>query len=122
VPGVAGKAVRVTPTTTDESFAFFAARQLVSRRAGAGYRVGAYVRSVSPGMFVCLRVEEYAGGAPITTERCRPAESGWRRVRVQGRTAGRGTKLVFSIHVMAALGGRSFDVDGVRLAGADTLS
>lgn len=122
VQGLAGKAVRVTRTTTDESFAFYAAKELVTRRAGARYRVGAYVRSVSPGMFVCLRVEEYAGGAPITTERCRPAESGWRRVRVQGRTARKGTKLVFSIHVMAALGGTSFDVDGVNLAGGDALS
>jgi hypothetical protein len=42
----------------------------------------------------------------------------WRlAVSVQGRTAGHGTKLVFSIHVLAALGGTSFDVDGVRLAG-----
>jgi hypothetical protein len=116
VRGVAGKAVRVSRTTTEQRFAFYATKQLVSRKAGSAYRVGAYVRSVSPGMLVCLRVEEYAGGAPFTSERCLPARSGWRRMKLEGQTAGRGSKLMFSIHVMAALGGTSFDVDGVRLA------
>jgi hypothetical protein len=116
VRGVTGKAVRVLRATTNQRFAFYAAKQLVSRRAGEAYRVGAYVRSVSPGMLVCLRVEEYAGGAPFTSERCLPARSGWRRMKLEGATTGRGSKLVFSIHVMAALGGKSFDVDGVRLA------
>jgi hypothetical protein len=116
VRGVTGKALRVSRATTDQRFAFYAAKQLVSRKAGAAYRVGAYVRSVSPGMIVCLRVEEYAGGAPFTSERCLPARSGWRRMRVEGQTAGKGSTLVFSIHVLAALGGTSFDVDSVRLA------
>jgi hypothetical protein len=116
VRGVTGKAVRVTRATTEQRFAFYAAKQLISRRAGSKYKVGAYVRSVSPGMLVCLRVEEYAGGAPLTTERCVPARSGWRRVKLEGATARKASKLVFSIHVMAALGGTSFDVDGIRLA------
>jgi hypothetical protein len=116
VRGVTGSAVRVTRAATEQRFAFYAVKQLVSRKAGASYRVGAHVRSVSPGMLVCLRVEEYAGGAPLTTERCVPARSGWRRVRLEGATTRKASKLVFSIHVMAALGGTSFDVDGVRLA------
>jgi hypothetical protein len=116
VRGVTGKAVRVSRAMTNQRFAFYAAKQLVSRKAGSVYRVGAYVRSVSPGMLVCLRVEEYAGGAPFTSERCLPARSGWRRMKVEGQTAGKGSKLVFSIYVMAALGGSSFDVDSVRLA------
>jgi hypothetical protein len=116
VRGVSGRAVRVSRATTDQRFAFYAAKRLVSKRAGSPYRIGAYVRSVSPGMLVCLRVEEYAGGAPFTSERCLPARSGWRRMKLVGETTGRGSKLVFSIHVMAALGGKSFDVDGVRLA------
>lgn len=116
VRGVSGKAVRIARATTTQRFAFYAAKQLVSRRAGSAFRVGAYVRSVSPGMLVCLRVEEYAGGAPFTSERCVPARSGWRRMRLEGQTASKGSKLVFSIHVIAALGGTSFDVDSVRLA------
>lgn len=119
VPGVEGRAVRVTRTSTAQDFAFYAAKELVTRKAHAAYRVGAYVRSASAGMFVCLRAEEYAGGAPLTTERCVPAESGWRRLKLQGRTARKGSRLLVSIHVMAALGGTSFDVDGVRLGGKD---
>jgi hypothetical protein len=116
VRGVTGNAVRVSRATTDERFAFYAVKELVSRKAGSPYRVAAHVRTVSPGMLVCLRIEEYAGGAPLTTERCLPARSGWRRMRVEGQTIAKGSKLVFSIHVMAALGGTSFDVDSVRLA------
>ena len=116
VRGVTGRAVRVTRATTDERFAFYAAKQVVSRKAGSKYRVGAYLRSVSPGMLVCLRVEEYAGGPATTTERCLPARSGWRRVKLDGTTARKGSRLVVSIQVMAALGGTSFDVDGFRLA------
>jgi hypothetical protein len=116
VHGVTGNAVRVSRATTDERFAFYAVKERVSRKAGSRYRLGAHVRTVSPGMLVCLRVEEYAGGAPLTTERCLPARSGWRRMRVEEQTTAKGSKLVFSIHVIAALGGTSFDVDGVRLA------
>jgi hypothetical protein len=118
VRGVTGNAVRVSRATTNERFGFYAATELMSRKAGSRYRIGAHLRTVSPGMLVCLRVEEYAGGAPLTTERCLPARSGWRRMRVEGQTTAKGSKLVFSIHVMAALGGTSFDVDGVRLAGS----
>jgi hypothetical protein len=116
VRGLRGKAVRVTRKGNRETFAFYAARRLVSKRAGARYKARAYVRTTSPGMYLCLRVEEHSGGAPKTTERCAPARGGWRRVALKGRTAGKGHKLVFSIHVMAALGGTSFDVDGFKLS------
>jgi hypothetical protein len=56
---------------------------------------------------------------PKTTERCAPARSGWRRVALKAKTAGKGHKLVVSIHVMAALGGTSFDVDGFSLGAND---
>jgi hypothetical protein len=115
VRGLDGQAVRVTRTGNRESFAFYAAKRVVSKKAGEPYKVRAYVRTTSPGMFLCLRVEEYGGGARTTTERCAPAKSGWRRVALKGKTAGKGHKLVVSIRVMAALGGTSFDVDGFRL-------
>lgn len=65
-------------------------------------------------MYVCLRVQDYGGGVPTTTERCAPARSGWRRVALKTKTTGKGHRLVVSIHVMATLGGTSFDVDGFR--------
>lgn len=71
-------------------------------------------------MFVCLRAEEFsknAGAVPITTERCSAATTGWQRLKVDTRTTAKGSRLVFSIRVIAALGGTSFDVDGFRLAG-----
>jgi hypothetical protein len=119
IRGVTGNALRVSRATTDERFAFYAAKQLVSRKAGSKYRVGAHLRTLSPGMLVCLRVEEYAGGVPLTNERCVPARSDWRRTTLDGTTARGGSSLVFSIHVMAALGGESFDVDTIRLSQND---
>jgi hypothetical protein len=117
VPGVDGNGVRVARTTTEDSFAFYAEKTLVSKKARAPYKVGAYVRSASPGMIVCLRAEEHTSGPTITTERCAPAKLGWKRLRVRSTTSAKGTKVVFSIHVMAALGGKSFDVDGFQLGG-----
>jgi hypothetical protein len=70
-------------------------------------------------MFVCLRVEEFGkakAGIPVTTERCRAATTGWQRLKVETRTTAKGTRLVFSVRVIAALGGTSFDVDGFRLS------
>ena len=68
-----------------------------------------------PNDVVCLRAEEYAGRAPVSTERCVPARTGWRRVKLDGITTASRSKIVFSIHVMSALGGKSFDVDSIRL-------
>jgi len=115
VRGVEGRGVRVSRVTTGQTFAFYARKALRPHRAGAPYKVRAFVRSVSPGMFVCLRAEEHTSGPTITTERCVPATSGWQRVKLLGRSSGKGTKVSFSLHVMAALGGKSFDVDGFRL-------
>ncbi|HEY6584313.1 MAG TPA: hypothetical protein VIZ29_05655 [Gaiellaceae bacterium] len=116
VGGVEGLGVRVSRASTKQTFAFYAKRTLRPRKAGARYEVRAFVRSVSPGMFVCLRAEEHTSGPTITTERCMPATSSWQRVKLLGRSAGKGTKVSFSLHVMAALGGKSFDVDGFRLS------
>jgi hypothetical protein len=114
--GVTGKAVRVSRANSRSAFAIVAGRPVTSPRRGARYRAGAYVRSVSPGMFVCLRAEESSrGGLPIISERCKPATTGWQRLRVGTRTTAKGTKLVFSVRVIAALGGTSFDVDGFNL-------
>jgi hypothetical protein len=117
VAGVEGKGVRVARTTTEDSFAFYAEKALVSRKARTRFKAGAYIRSASPGMIVCLRAEEHTSGPTITTERCAPAKLGWKRLRVRSTTTAKGTKVVFSIHVMAALGGKSFDVDGFQLGG-----
>jgi hypothetical protein len=115
VPGLRDKAVRVTRKGNRESFAFYAPKRLVSKRAGAPYKVAALVRSTSPGMYVCVRAQEHGGGITRTTERCAPARSGWRRVALRGMTEAKGHNLVFSVHVMAAAGGSSFDVDGFRV-------
>ena len=117
VAGVEGNGVRVARTTTKDSFSFYAEKKIVSRKARTPFKVGAYVRSKSPGMLVCLRAEEHTSGPTITTERCAPMRKGWRRIRVHSRTSAKGTQVVFSIHVMAALGGRSFDVDDFQLGG-----
>jgi hypothetical protein len=117
VSGVDGNGVRVARTTTTDTFAFFAEKKVVSRKARMPFKVGAYVRSASPGMMVCLRAEEHTSGRTIATERCAPMRKGWKRIRVHSRTTAKGTQLVFSIHVMAALGGKSFDVDGIQLGG-----
>ena len=115
VRGFKGRGVRVSRRAADGSFAFYAKRTLRASKAGSPYKVRAFVRSVSPGMFVCLRAEEHTSGPTITTERCVPGSAGWQRLKLLGRTAGKGTKVTFSLHVMAALGGKSFDVDGFRL-------
>jgi hypothetical protein len=118
VRGLTGRAVRVSKSNSKDAFAIVAGKPIASPKAGARYRAGAFVRSVSPGMFVCLRVEEFGAAktvVPVTTERCRAATTGWQRLRVDTRTTAKGTKLVFSIRVIAALGGQSFDVDGFRL-------
>lgn len=107
----------MTRKGTRDKFAFFAAARPVSKRAGESYKARAFVRTAAPGMFVCLRVQELGGDVPRTTERCAAARSGWRRVALRATAAGAGHTLVISIHVMAALGGTSFDVDGFRLAG-----
>ncbi len=119
VRGLKGQAVRVKRANSRDAFAIVAGKPVASPKAGARYRAGALVRSVSPGMFVCLRVEEFGTAktlVPITTERCRAATTGWQRLRVETRTTAKDTKLVFSIRVIAALGGTSFDVDGFRLS------
>jgi hypothetical protein len=66
-------------------------------------------------MYLCLRVEERGCDLRRITERCAPARAGWRRVALRGNATGKGHKLVFSIRVMATLGGKSFDVDAFRL-------
>lgn len=117
--GVTGKAVRVIKTNSRNAFAIIAGKPIASPKAGARYRAGAFVRSVSPGMFVCLRAEEFGkakAGVPVTTERCRAVTTGWQRLKVETRTTAKGTRLVFSVRVIAALGGTSFDVDGFRLS------
>jgi hypothetical protein len=116
VTGVDGNGVRVSRVTTEESFSFHARKALRSQKAGSPYKVRAFVRSVSPGMFVCLRAEEHTSGPTITTERCAPTRAKWQRLKLRGRTAAKGTKVTFSVHVNTALGGKSFDVDGFRLA------
>jgi hypothetical protein len=116
VRGVTGKAVRVTRANSRSAFAIVAGKPVASPRPGVRYRAGAFVRSVSPGMFVCLRAEEFSGSRlPITTERCSAATTGWQRLKVDARTTAKGSRLVFSVRVIAALGGTSFDVDGFRL-------
>jgi hypothetical protein len=116
VRGVTGRAVRVSRANSRAAFAIVAGKPIASPKAGARYRAGAFVRSVSPGMFVCLRAEEFSGnGVPITTERCSAATTGWQRLKVDTRTTAKGSKVVFSVRVIAALGGTSFDVDGFRL-------
>lgn len=117
--GVTGRAVRVIKTNSRDAFAIVAGKPIASPKAGVHYRARAFVRSVSPGMFVCLRAEEFGTAktvVPITTERCRAATTGWQRLRVDTRTTAKGSKLVFSVRVIAALGGTSFDVDGFRLS------
>ena len=119
VDGRTGRAVRVSKANSKDAFAIVAGKPIASPKAGKRYRAGAFVRSVSPGMFVCLRVEEFGKAktvVPVTTERCRAATTGWQRLRVDTLTTAKGTKLVFSIRVIAALGGKSFDVDGFRLS------
>jgi hypothetical protein len=115
VRGLEGKAIRVTGKRERGTFAFYAAKRVVSKRAGDPYEARTYVRTRSPGMYLCLRVEERGSAVLRTTERCAPARSGWRRLALKGKTAGQGHKLVFSIHVIAAGGGTSFDVDGFKL-------
>ena len=113
VRGLQGKAVRVISKGNRDNFTFVAAKR-VTKKAGAPFKARAVVRTTSPGMYVCLRVQEF-GGTQRTTERCAAAKSGWRRLALKGMAAGKGHKLVFSIHVMAAAGGSSFDVDGFTL-------
>jgi hypothetical protein len=113
VRGLEGKAVRVSSKGNRDNFTFVAAKR-VTKKAGAPFKARALVRTTSPGMYVCLRVQEL-GRVQRTTERCAAAKSGWRRVALRGVTAAKGHKLVFSIHVMAAAGGSSFDVDGFKL-------
>jgi hypothetical protein len=115
IRGLEGKAIRVTRKGNGETFAFYAAKRLVTKKAGQLYQTRALVRTTTPGMYVCLRVEERGGGVRTATERCAPARSGWRRVALKGKAAGKGHRLVFSIHVMTAGGGTSFDVDSFRL-------
>jgi hypothetical protein len=114
--GISGNAVRVSRSAKAEAFAIVA-RKIVGSKPGARFRAGVYVRSVSPGMYVCLRVEEFTKGRafPTTSERCRPSTAGWQRLRLRARATAKGGRLVFSIRVLAALGGTSFDVDGFRL-------
>ena len=117
VRGVEGQAVRVKRTNSRDAFALIAGKPVTSPRAGEDYRAGALVRSASPGMFVCLRAEEFTKGnrVPVTTERCAAATTGWQRLKVESHSTAKGSKLVFSVRVIAALGGMSFDVDGFRL-------
>ena len=107
---------RVRRTTKKDSFALVAAKAVAGSKAR--HRARAFVRSVSPGMFVCLRIEEFAKRAGVRrmSERCRPATTSWQRVSVETRSTAKGSRLVVSVRVLAALGGTSFDVDGFRLS------
>ena len=113
--GLTGNAVRVRRTSRKDSFAVVAAKAIAG--SNPRHRARAFVRSASPGMFVCLRIEELAtrSRVPRMSERCRPATTGWQRVSVETSATAKGTRLVVSVRVLAALGGTSFDVDGFRL-------
>jgi hypothetical protein len=117
VRGLEGRAIRVTRKGNRGAFAFIGER-LTTKRAGTPYKAHAYIRTKSPGMYLCLRVQERGAGVSLTTERCAPARAGWRRVALKAKAVGTGNKLLVSIHVMAALGGTSFDVDGFGVTGS----
>jgi hypothetical protein len=117
VRGLEGQAIRVTRKGKRGPFAFIGKR-LTTKQAGTPYKARAYIRTKSPGMYLCLRVHERGAGVSLTTERCAPARAGWRRVALKAKAVGKGNKLLVSIHVMAALGGTSFDVDGFGITGS----
>jgi hypothetical protein len=113
-----GDALRVTATGSAPTFALRAGHGgLRVRLPRASYRMGAWLRSRTPGLTVCLRIKQVdpAASSPFrvrTHEKCVQTTGNWQRVRLVLRGVPRGHQLLFSLYVYGAAPGDSFDVGG----------
>ena len=98
------------------TFAFTANGLVRVNRVGSSYRIGAWLRSDSPGVTVCLRIEEVSKKDPLasvrTTESCLSPTTSWQHFRILRKTIARGDKLVFSIYSYGVAKGDNFEIDG----------
>jgi hypothetical protein len=113
--GVGGRpAIRVALALRAFQFEFQSAGNVDVDRAGATYRIGAWLRSDTPGVTVCLRIEEVSPKDPLTsvrtTETCLSPTTQWRHFRIVRRTLARGDKLRFSVYSYGADLGDSFEI------------
>jgi hypothetical protein len=109
-----GPAIRVG-ATHNGSFVFRAAGNVRVQRVGLLYRIGAWLRSDTPGITVCLRIQEVSAKDPLTsvrtTETCLSPSTHWQHFRILRRTLARGDKLRFSIYSYGADRGDDFEID-----------
>jgi hypothetical protein len=108
--------VRVAIKRGESSFSFDATGTVQERHVGRAYRIGAWLRGETPGLTVCLRIEEVSKADPLTsvrtTETCVSPTTTWRHFRILRRTVARGDRLVFSIYSYGAASGDTFEIDG----------
>jgi len=115
--GVNGRpAVRVTSARGVTTFAFMARGLVRARRIGNAYRIGAWLRSDTPGLMVCLRIAEVRRSDPLvavrTTERCMTPTAAWQHFRILRKTVARGDRLVFSVYSYGTTARDSFEIEG----------
>jgi hypothetical protein len=110
-----GLSFRVAIAPGAKSFVFRAARSVVAGSGGRLYRIGAWLRTDSPGLTVCLRIQEVSPADPLTpvrtSESCLAPTTKWKLFRLYRRTLASGNRLVFSIYSFGAVAGDSFEVD-----------
>lgn len=114
--GVDGRpAIRVALGHDGSQFSFGAVGDVLAQRVGLKYRIGAWLRTDTPGLTVCLRIKEISPKDPLisvrTTETCMSPSTTWRHFRILRRTIARGDKLVFSIYSYGAVRGDSFEIN-----------
>ncbi|HEV2999793.1 MAG TPA: Ig-like domain-containing protein, partial [Solirubrobacteraceae bacterium] len=116
--GVEGQyAARASYSTTGSSYSMIST-PVTATPAGTAYRATAWVRSVTPGRRVCLRLRETGtGGALGAAETCATATGSWQAFPAANYRSVGGGKLDLYAYQEAPVAGDSFDLDDVRLTG-----
>ena len=106
--------IRVALAHNGSNFSFDAVGDVLAVQVGLRYRIGAWLRTDTPGMTVCLRIKEISPKDPLTpvrtTETCMSPTTTWRHFRILRRTIARDDKLVFSIYSYNAVKGDNFEI------------
>ncbi|MBA2358517.1 MAG: hypothetical protein H0V84_08850 [Actinobacteria bacterium] len=118
-PGASGAAARVVLEGAAEDFSIYpTARPVTSTAAGAVYDARASVRSLTPGLRICLRIREWAGDSVVgSAQACAMSTSEWQLLPAFGYSVvGGGHELDIYAYALSVGANDSFDVDEISLA------
>jgi hypothetical protein len=112
--GIVGAAVEVSVAGTSHVFSVAPAHAVEAMRDGL-YRLETWLRTDTPGVGVCLRVEEVSpkGAATRwTSETCLDPTTTWEHFTVTRKTILEGDRLLFSLYSFNAVAHNTFELDG----------